>query len=115
MLKECSFDTSHEEEKAFLIWNVINKYYSEIKGFTTLEFPKQILNDLHFEILSKSEMIGKRHLICISLKYHSIDLSKLHLHLMTLGINKEFICSIPKESNDDKSSLYDKSYLSIWI
>jgi hypothetical protein len=98
--------TSNEERYASEICYVINKYNSEQQGFYTSGFPKELLNDLHFEILSKSEMIGKRHLISISLKHLTVNFSKLHIHMMTFGISKEF---------NDKNSSEEKKYLTVWI
>jgi hypothetical protein len=109
MKKPIAFDTSPEEEKAFLIWGIINRYNNKGKDYYSPDFDRKILNDLHFEILSTSQMSNKNHLIGISLKYHSINLSKLHLHLMMLGINKEFI---DKTSSENE---LEKKYLTVWV
>jgi hypothetical protein len=107
IIKECYHDFSCNEERyALEIWQTINRYNSELKGFYTSEYPKELLNDLHFEILPKSQMSGRRNLFCISLKYLRVNVSKLHFHLMTIGVAKEFI---------DKSSSEEKNYLTIWI
>jgi hypothetical protein len=108
--KSCSFDTSAEEEKAFLIWGVINRFNNKGKDYYSPDFDRKILDNLNFEILSTSQMSNKNHLIGISLKYHSIDLNKLHLHLMTFGINKEFV---DKTSTTD--SELEKKYLTVWV
>lgn len=107
IIKQCYHDfSSNEERYAFEIWQTINRYNNEKQGFYTSEFSKELLNDLHFEILPKFKMSGRRNLICISLKYLSVNFSKLHINLMTLGISKEFI---------DKSSSEEKNYLTVWI
>jgi hypothetical protein len=107
-IRECIHDFSSSEEwKAYEIYLALNKYYSFIKGFTTLSFPKELVNDFYFEILNKDDMAGKNNIITISYNRDNpkLDLHLLNLHLMTLGIYREFI---------DKGSLENRRFITVW-
>ena len=93
-----------EEEKIALeILEAINLYNTKVNGFS-LEFNPDILNELNFEIVDDFD--SKNVLIAFVLKYSKLNLDKIHLHLMYLGIKKSFI---------DKSSFNSYQYLTVWI
>ena len=107
-ISECIHDFSSSEEwKAYEIYLAINKYYTFIKGFASLSFPKELLNDFFFEILNKDEMAGKNTIITISYNNDNpkLDLNLLQLHMMTFGIRREFI---------NKSSLDHRRFITVW-
>jgi hypothetical protein len=105
IMKDCTHDFSSSEEwKAFGVYEAVHRYYNEKMRSASLEFPKEILSELNFEILNVCDLSGRRNFTLISMT-KPIDFNLFYFHLKTFGIDKEFI---------DKRTSESRSFLSVW-
>lgn len=101
--REYNGDLNPYENLALEIYQTIDSFQKEQKGYSSLELDKEILTNLNFEIVN--DFYDKNVLISYVLK-PSTSIIEIELHLMFLGINKEFL----NNSNPNK-----KRYLTVWI
>jgi hypothetical protein len=103
MNKTCNHELSHPESLAWEIYKSVDNFQRTYKGFESLDLDKEILSDLNFGIIN--DFYNKNVLISYVLKPDT-NVIEVELHLMFLGINKEFV---------DKSIRGKKRYLAVWI
>ncbi len=98
-----NYALSLEENLAFEIYQVINRYNSKLKGYNSFHFDNSVLDNLIFEISNKEDIRGKNLLFSYVLK-EGVNIKSIELHLMTIGIKREFT---------DKSNHDENRYLVI--